>query len=82
MKFDPILNRLTGDSKRFMRLAVYGIRSVYVIFKIKLLIYQSKANLDVKILFGKITHYLDPEIKKILVRGMLGNENSASYSGP
>ena len=38
------------------------------IFKTEMLIYQSKAKLDVKILFGKITHHLDPEIMKMLKR--------------
>ena len=42
------------------------------IFKIKMLIYQSKANLDKEILCGKITHHLDLEIWKMLVRGMFG----------
>ena len=37
-----------------------------------MLIYQSKANLDGKTLLGKITHHLDPEIRKMLVRGMFG----------
>ena len=32
-----------------------------------MLIFQSKANLDEEILCGKITHQLDPEIRKILV---------------
>ena len=47
-----------------------------------MLIYQSKANLDEKILFGKITRHLDPEIRKMLVRGMFGNENSTFHPGP
>ena len=42
-------------------------------FKTKMLIYQSKANLDEKILFGKITHYLDPEIRKMLEGACLGS---------
>ena len=51
------------------------------IFKAKMLIYQSKANLDEEILFGIIVHNLDPEIRKILVRGMLGNKDSSFHSG-
>ena len=43
------------------------------IFKTEMLIYQSKANLDEKILFGKITDHLDSEIRKILVNGKFGN---------
>ena len=54
-----------------------------LIFKNEMLIYQSKANLDDKILFGKITHHLEPEIWKILVKGMLRNEDSTKFhSGP
>ena len=34
--------------------------------KTEMLIYQSKANADEKVLFGKITHILDPEIRKML----------------
>ena len=40
------------------------------IFKTKMFIYQAKANLDEKILFRKIIHHLDPEIRKMLVRGL------------
>ena len=28
------------------------------------------------------SHYLDPEIRNMLVRGMLGNKNSSFHSGP
>ena len=49
----------------FTCLASYGIESMWPIFNIKILIYQSKAKLDGKILFGKITHHLDPAITKI-----------------
>ena len=34
-------------------------------FKTELLIYQSKANLDENVLFDKIIHHLDLEIRKI-----------------
>ena len=37
--------------------------------------FQSKANLDRKILFGKIIHHLDPEIRKMLERGMFGSKD-------
>ena len=43
------------------------------IFKTEFLIYQSKANLDEKILFDKITHHLDVEIRKMPARGLYGN---------
>ena len=51
-------------------------------FRIKVLIYRSKANLDKKILFGKITHHLDPEMRKMLVNGKFRIEDSAFHSGP
>ena len=54
---------------------------MWVIFKANMLTYQSKPNSDEKILFGKITHHLEPEISKMLVRGMFGNKNSTSHSG-
>ena len=37
-----------------------------------MLICQSKANLDVKIVFGKVIHLLDPEIRKVLEKGFYG----------
>ena len=43
------------------------------IFKTELVIYQSKDDLDEKILFDKITDHLDLEIRKIPVRGLYGN---------
>ena len=52
------------------------------IFKTDMLIFQSKANLDEKILFGKITHHLDPAIRKMLVKSKFGNEKSTFHSGP
>ena len=44
---------------------------MWAIFKTKMLTCQSKDNLDEKILFGKITHHLDPEIRRKLSRGVL-----------
>ena len=41
----------------------------------------SKANLDEKILFGKTIHHFDPEIRKMLVRGMFWNKGSSFHSG-
>ena len=56
------------------------------IFKTEISIYQSKANLEKKIFFGKITHHLEQEIKKMLiriwVRGMFENKDSTCKSGP
>ena len=48
------------------------IKSMQPIFKTKMFIYQSKANLDEKILFGKISDHLDPKIRKALVSACLG----------
>ena len=44
------------------------------IFKTENVNYQSKANLDGKIMFGKMTHKLDSEIRKMLVRSMFGKD--------
>ena len=44
------------NQKKFWRLAGCGIKSMRPIFKTEMLIYQSKANLDEKILFGNITY--------------------------
>ena len=55
---------------------------MWAIFKAKMLAYQSKANLDGNILFGKTTHHLDPEIREMLERGMFGNEKSTLHPGP
>ena len=43
------------------------------IFKTKVLICQSKANLDEKILFREITHLKDSTIRKMPVKGFYGN---------
>ena len=51
------------------------------IFKTKVLTYQSTANLDENILFGKIAHLQDPKISKMLVRCCMGAENSMLHSG-
>ena len=52
------------------------------IFKTKMFIYQSRANLGEKILFGKVTRHLDQGIREMLVKGVFGNENSTFHSGP
>ena len=44
-------------------------------------IYLSKVDLDEKILIGSIPHLTDPEIRKMLVKGMLGNKSSTFRSG-
>ena len=70
------------SQKKFTRLAGYGIISLLPIFKTDMLIYQSKANLHVKIFIRNISHLIDPEIRKILLKGVLGNKNSTFHSVP
>ena len=53
------------SQNKFMRLERYGIENMWLMFKTKMLIFQSKANLDVRILFGNITHLIGPEIKPL-----------------
>ena len=45
---------------------------MWLIFNTKMLIFRPQANLNDKILFGKINHQLGPDIRKILVRVMFG----------
>ena len=53
------------------------------IVKTEMFICQSKANLDMKILFSIITHHLDPEIRQMLINGKYGNdEDSTFHAGP
>ena len=52
------------------------------LFKTEVFINQPRANLDEKSVFGKIAHYLNPEIWKMLVRGLNPNERSFFDSGP
>ena len=54
---------LPGIMHEFTRLVDCEIKSTRPIFKNEMFIYQSKANSDGKILFDKITHYLDPEVR-------------------
>ena len=58
------------------------MKSTRSILKNEMLFYQSKANLDGKILFREITHRLDSEMRKMLVRGKFGVEDSTIHSGP
>ena len=46
---------------------------MWPIFKTKVLIYYLKANLNDKILLGKIKHLQEPTIIKMRVRGLYGN---------
>ena len=53
-----------------------------MILKTEKLINRSKANLDEKYFFGKITHHSHPESGEMLVKGVFGNEDSTFHSGP
>ena len=48
------------------------------IFKTKMLVYQSKADFDEKILFGRIIHILRPKIEKCLSRACIGTRGPCS----
>ena len=52
----PIKSFHRVSEQVFTRLAGCVIKSMRPIFKTEMLIYQLKANLDERILFGKITH--------------------------
>ena len=71
-----VLLILLGESKKLTRLEGYGIRACGQYSRKKMFIYQSKANLDVESLFGNITHLVDPEVRKMLERGLFGNQDS------
>ena len=53
-----------------------------LIFKTEMLIYQPKVNLDEKILSGNISHFIDPESRRMLVKCMFRNKDSTFHSGP
>ena len=53
---------------------VWGKKSKWQIFKTEKLVDQSMASVDVKILFCKIIHHLEPEKRKILAWSLNGNE--------
>ena len=57
------------------------IQNLYskLVFKTEMFTDRSNVVLDRKILFGKITHHLDPEISKMLVKGKFGNEDSTFH---
>ena len=50
------------------------------VFKTKISTSQSKINLDVQILFGKIIHCLDPEFRKQPLRALDRSRNSTFSS--
>ena len=69
------------SQKKVYAFGGYGRRIMWSIFKIRMLIFQSMAKLVKKILFGKITHHLDPEIREMMERGMFGSGNSTFQFG-
>ena len=50
------------SQKKFMRLAGCGVKSMWPIFRIEMLVYQLKANLNEKILVGKNRSSVRPKI--------------------
>ena len=55
---------------------------MWPIFQTLMFIYQSKANLDEQILFGKVTHLYDPNNLYVPLRvGFVGIKNSTFCSG-
>ena len=75
-------DNIPDEAKKVTHLVVCGIKSMKPIFKIEILFFQSKTNLDKDILFGKITNHLDPVIRKMMVNGKFENEDSTFHSGP
>ena len=78
---DPQIDTARNLKRLDWRLALQGkIQKTFAdsipnkrpIFQVEMFIYQSKANLDEKVFFSKITHHLDPEIRKLLVNGTVG----------
>ena len=65
-----------------MRLAGCEINSTRPILRNEMLFYQSKENIDQKILFREITHYLDPETKKMVEMRVFGKKDSTIHFGP
>ena len=69
MRLDYSGRRCLGVVDYITRPARYGIKSMWPLFKTEMLIYQSKANLDEKILFGKLTHHLRSNNQKNPCKG-------------
>ena len=56
---------------KLARFLGFGIKNTRPIFKTEILICQSKANIDMKLLFGKITRLLDQEMRKNACKGFV-----------
>ena len=70
------------SQKKFRCLGGYGMKIIWAIFKTKMLTCLSKAILDEKILFGKINHQSDPEIRQMLEGACFAIKNSTFHSSP
>ena len=62
------------SQKKFTRLEGCRIKCMRLTFETIMLIYQSKANLDEKILFGNIFHLVNSEIMEMLEKDLFGNK--------
>ena len=60
-----------AELKRLKCLTGCRIKNTWRTLKTEILNYQSKGNLDVKILFGKITHLSDSKIKENAANGFV-----------
>ena len=67
------------SQKKIRHMIGCGINSMQAIFKPYMIIYQTKASSDVKIVIGKITYYFEPDVRKMLVRKLHGNNNSTFH---
>ena len=70
------------SQKKFTRLAGCEIKNMRLIFINEMSIYQSKANLDEKILFGEITHHFGPRNKENVGKQQVCKQDSTIHSGP
>ena len=52
------------------------------IFKTEMFIYQSNVNFDEKFFLSNTSHLIDLEIRKMLERGLYGNQDSTFHAGP
>ena len=70
-----------SKTTKLTRLTGCGTKAASPIFNIEVMIDQLKANLDLKVLLGKITHLLDQETRKVLVRVFYEKEHTTFDSG-
>ena len=76
MHYVGLLYRERKEEIEHLVSCVIKVRIRYPIFKNEMFFYQFKANLGAKSFHGKITHLLYPNIRKMLTRGVCGNESS------